>query len=267
MGNITSGWYWRWSLTLALAACRIPTVVPVHAPDATHLQQGWQQHAPQAADALRYELSVGDLPIAAVAIETSADSANSNVIVRATMQLAGAARSLFNATINETSWLFETGRLQRSTLDVSGDVTSHCYAATTPAKLHVTTVRQDFDDSDERKQSVWLDSPPLTISAWLLALQHWPIDRTSTTESVLILPDCQFATFVTTQRERAMIATSYGNRRAVRLEVQASLTGFVAEIPHDPIAISIWLSDDGDQWPLLLTAATPLGQARAVLVP
>lgn len=283
-------------LLATLVACRVPAVAPLHGTDATPTLQVWLTHAPSQGDALRYEVSLLDVPIAWVAIETASATAseiasaiasaptdanvsmnatttsattstNAATVIRATMQLAGATRALFDATVDDTSTLSATGQLLRSTVDVVGTLNSHCYTAIEPEKYHAVTTRQDFDDGNETRQGVWLTRPPLTISTWLLALQNWPLDKALTTESSLVMPDCQFARVVVTQRQRAVIATAFGNRRAVRLEVQASLSGFTDESLDRPIAVSIWLSDDSDQWPLLITAATPLGQARAELLP
>ncbi len=287
-------WYVRCGLLAALVACRVPAVAPLHSADATPTLQVWLSHAPSQHDSLRYEVSLLDIPIAWVAIETASATAseiasaiasaptNANVsmnattattstdaatVIRATMQLAGATRALFDATVNDNSLLSNSGQLLQSTVVVVGTLSSHCYTSIDPENLHGTTTRQDFDDSGDTRESVWLTRPPLTISTWLLALQHWPIDKDLTTESLLVMPDCQFARVVATQRQRAMIATAFGNRRAVRLEVQTSLTGFTDESRDRPVAVSIWLSDDADQWPLLITAATPLGQARAEMLP
>ena len=284
MGKLRAPWHWHWylrcSLLATLAACRVPTVTPLHGSDATPTLQVWLHRALAQHDSLRYEVSLLDVPIAWVAIETTSETTNTDAsvttnstptdaatVIRATMQLAGATRALFDATVNDSSTLSNAGLLLRSTVDVVGTLNSHCYTSIEPENLHGTTTRQDFDDRRETRESVWLARPPLTISAWLLALQNWPIDKALTTESSLVMPDCQFARVVATQRQRAMIATAFGNRRAVRLEVQVSLTGFTDESRDRPIAVSIWLSDDADQWPLLITATTPLGQARAELLP
>jgi hypothetical protein len=299
MAKLHERWRRRWSLRCVLlatlVACRVPAVAPLHSAEATPTLQVWLTSAPSLHDSLRYEVSLLDVPIAWVAIETASATAseiasasasapsNANVsmnattttttstdaatVIRATMQLAGATRALFDANVNDTSTLSATGELLRSTVDVIGTLNSHCYAAIEAENYHGITTRQDFDDGGETRESVWLTRPPLTISAWLLALQHWPLDKALTTESLLVMPDCQFARVVATQRQRAVIATAFGNRRAVRLEVQTSLTGFTDESHNHPVAVSIWLSDDADQWPLLITAATPLGQARAELLP
>lgn len=280
MGKLHEPWPCRWylhcGLLAAFVACRVPAVTPLHSADATPTLQVWLSNAPSQDDSLRYEISLIDVPLAWVAIESARDNANAPTnatttdaatVIRGTMQLAGATRALFDATVNDTATMSATGQLLQSTVDVVGTLNSHCYTTIEPENYHGTTTRQDFDDHSETRESVWLTRPPLTISTWLLALQHWPLDKALTTESLLVMPDCRFARVVAGQRQRAVIATAFGNRRAVRLEVQISVTGFTNESTDRPSALSIWLSDDADQWPLLITAATPLGQARAELMP
>ena len=280
MGNLHKSWrcngYVHCALLAALGACHVPAVASLQSVEAAPTLQVWLTHAPSQHDSLRYEILLIAVPLAWVAIEsepadanvpTNATTSDAATVIRSTMQLAGAAHALFDATVTDTSKLSTTGRLLRSNLDVVGTLSSHCYTAIEPERNRGSTTRQDFDDNGETRESIWLTRPPLTISTWLLALQHWPIDKDLTTASLLVMPDCQFASIVATQRQRAVIATAFGNRRAVRLEVQISLTGFTDESVNRPIAASIWLSDDADQWPLLITAATPLGQARAELLP
>ena len=132
-------WYLRCSLLATLAACRVPTVTPLYASNATPTLQVWLSRAPAQHDSLRYEISLVDVPLAWVTIESASESTNepanattnstpteAATVIRATMQLAGATRALFDANVDDSATMSKSGQLLRSTVDVVGTLNSHC---------------------------------------------------------------------------------------------------------------------------------------------